>query len=129
MSPTESPCQIGAEKFAELLSFRTDGKLKVTVYPAGALAPDERELLEGTQTGLIDIAWNSAGNIAGFVKDLQQNLVIGLATPPVGVCLFVVSALSRESFDNVSIASIPFTLDKVGPGLSRPESKPRLVPN
>lgn len=37
------------------------------------------------------------------------NLVIGLATPPVGCCLFVASALSHEPFEKVSIASIPFT--------------------
>jgi len=38
------------------------------------------------------------------------NLVIGLATPPVGVCLFVASALAHETFDKVSIAAVPFLL-------------------
>lgn len=71
VSPTTSPYQIGAEKFSELVSFRTKGAIKVKIYPGGALAADERELLEGTQTGLVDIAWSSTGNIAGFVKDIQ----------------------------------------------------------
>ena len=35
------------------------------------------------------------------------NLVIGLATPPVGLCLFIVCAIGKVSLENVSKASLP----------------------
>ncbi len=36
------------------------------------------------------------------------NLVIGLTTPPVGVCLFVASSIARISVGRLSVALIPF---------------------
>ncbi len=38
------------------------------------------------------------------------NLIIGLTTPPVGVCLFVASSISKTSIGKVSKASLPFLL-------------------
>jgi tripartite ATP-independent transporter DctM subunit len=38
------------------------------------------------------------------------NLIIGLTTPPVGVCLFVGSSIAKISIDEVSRAVIPFVL-------------------
>lgn len=38
------------------------------------------------------------------------NLTIGLATPPVGVCLFSATNISKVSFENVSKSAIPFLL-------------------
>jgi len=38
------------------------------------------------------------------------NLVIGLTTPPVGVCLFVASSIGKESIGSVSRAGFPFLL-------------------
>jgi len=36
------------------------------------------------------------------------NLIIGLTTPPVGVCLFVASSIGKVSIGKVSKASLPF---------------------
>ena len=36
------------------------------------------------------------------------NLVIGLTTPPVGVCLFVASSIARISIGRLSVALLPF---------------------
>ncbi len=36
------------------------------------------------------------------------NLIIGLTTPPVGVCLFVASSIGKESIGTVSRAGLPF---------------------
>ena len=36
------------------------------------------------------------------------NLVIGLTTPPVGVCLFVASSIARISIGRLTIALLPF---------------------
>ena len=38
------------------------------------------------------------------------NLVIGLTTPPVGVCLFVASAIAKISIGRLTIALLPFIL-------------------
>ena len=36
------------------------------------------------------------------------NLITGLATPPVGCCLFAASVISRESYEKVCLAILPF---------------------
>jgi len=41
------------------------------------------------------------------------NTAIGLATPPVGSCLFVSSALTGESLDRISRAVIPFIIAEI----------------
>jgi C4-dicarboxylate transporter, DctM subunit len=38
------------------------------------------------------------------------NLIIGLNTPPVGVCLFVASGIGKVSLEKVAVAVIPFLL-------------------
>ncbi|MDA0194412.1 MAG: TRAP transporter large permease [Bacteroidetes bacterium] len=42
------------------------------------------------------------------------NLIIGLTTPPVGVCLFVASSIGKVSIGEVSKASWPFLLVSLG---------------
>jgi TRAP-type C4-dicarboxylate transport system permease large subunit len=41
------------------------------------------------------------------------NLVIGLTTPPVGVCLFIACSLSRTRLETVSRAIVPFLLASI----------------
>lgn len=41
------------------------------------------------------------------------NLIIGLTTPPVGVCLFVTSSIGRESIEVVSKSILPFLVISV----------------
>jgi len=41
---------------------------------------------------------------------ITLNLVIGLTTPPVGVCLFVASSIGKVSVERISLAIIPFLL-------------------
>jgi TRAP-type C4-dicarboxylate transport system permease large subunit len=36
------------------------------------------------------------------------NLVIGLTTPPVGVCLFIACSIGKTSLENLSRAILPF---------------------
>ncbi|MDD2454389.1 MAG: TRAP transporter large permease subunit, partial [Synergistaceae bacterium] len=36
------------------------------------------------------------------------NLMIGLTTPPVGVCLFVASSIGKISISKISRANMPF---------------------
>jgi TRAP-type C4-dicarboxylate transport system permease large subunit len=45
---------------------------------------------------------------------LFLNIVIGLLTPPLGVCLFVVCSLSRISIERLVRAIMPFLLVEIG---------------
>lgn len=62
------PYNVGAKKLAELVSSKTDGKLKITVYPAGQLG-GERDIVEGLQAGTIDMCVTSLGVAATFVPE------------------------------------------------------------
>jgi len=42
------------------------------------------------------------------------NLMIGMITPPVGLCLFIVGSIGRVPLDQVSLAAIPFIIICVG---------------
>lgn len=72
-SPPTSQWQIGALKFAELVNKKTNGEVKIEVYPAGQLG-DLRELMELTQAGTVDFCFQTL--VAGsFVPILN---VLGL---------------------------------------------------
>lgn len=45
-----------------------------------------------------------------FAIIVVMNLVIGLTTPPVGVCLFVASSIGNISLERISKAGLPFLL-------------------
>lgn len=46
-------------------------------------------------------------DLTHFGMIVVLNLVIGLATPPVGLCLFIVCSIGRVPFEQVSRASLP----------------------
>lgn len=45
-----------------------------------------------------------------FAMIMVMNLIIGLTTPPVGVCLFVASSIANISIEKISRAGLPFLL-------------------
>jgi TRAP-type transport system periplasmic protein len=57
---------LGSYRFAELVEEKTDGKVKITVYPNGQLGSGERELIEGEQIGVVDLAVTATGPLSGF---------------------------------------------------------------
>jgi TRAP-type transport system periplasmic protein len=63
--PTESQFHAGAEKFAELVSEKTDGKVKIDVYHSSQLG-DEGELAEGTKLGTVDISLVASGSVTKY---------------------------------------------------------------
>ena len=66
----EHQYQIGAERFKKLVEAESKGELKVTIFPQAQLG-GERDLAEGVRMGTIEIASVAAGNLAGFVPELQ----------------------------------------------------------
>jgi TRAP-type transport system periplasmic protein len=63
------PSHLAAVRFGEILAQKTNGQVKVEVYPDRQLG-EERELVEGLQLGSIDMAVVSTGPITSFVPQV-----------------------------------------------------------
>jgi tripartite ATP-independent transporter DctP family solute receptor len=68
--PEDHPYQTSAKVFVDMVAKKTNGSLKINLYPSGALG-GERDIAESLQMGLIDIMWNSMGVTATFVEDVN----------------------------------------------------------
>ncbi len=62
--------QLLAETFKKVVEDRTNGQIRVTIYP-GTLTTSEEEAMEFIRSGAVDLDTNSAGHIAGLYKDIQ----------------------------------------------------------
>ena len=62
------PIVLGMEKFAELVDSKSGGKLKVSVFPGGALGSDQANL-SSLQGGTLEMASMNSGIFASIVKD------------------------------------------------------------
>lgn len=62
------PVHKGMLKFIELVETKTNGEVKIQIFPNGQLG-QERELIELMQAGAIDMTKASASPIEGFVKE------------------------------------------------------------
>lgn len=60
---------IAADKFRELVEERTEGTIKVEIYPNASLG-DERTLIEGMQVGTVDMGVITNGPIANFMPEI-----------------------------------------------------------
>jgi len=88
-----SHCQMQAEVFKKLVEKRSNGEIKVTIYPGGTLTASPEELLEFLRSGAVDISLTATGNVSGFLDDLQfinlpflfnspEHLIVGLQSYP-----------------------------------------------
>lgn len=62
--------QLLAETFRNLVEEKTDGAIKVKIFP-GTLTNSEEEAIEFLKLGSVDIGATSAGHIAGYYPDVQ----------------------------------------------------------
>ncbi|MBA2964306.1 MULTISPECIES: DctP family TRAP transporter solute-binding subunit [Ramlibacter] len=62
------PIVLGMDKFAEIVNAKSGGKLKVTVFPGGALGSDQANL-SSLQGGTLEMAAMNSGIFASVVKD------------------------------------------------------------
>ena len=62
--------QLLAETFRDLVEEKTDGAIKVKIFP-GTLTNSEEEAIEFLKLGSVDIGATSAGHIAGYYPDVQ----------------------------------------------------------
>lgn len=66
LAPTH-PYQLGLEKFAELVSQKTNGKVKVEVFHSSQLG-NERDMVEGLQLGTLEMTLVSTAPLSSFTK-------------------------------------------------------------
>ncbi len=59
---------------------------------------------------LLGVALHVGVDPIQFAVIMVMNLVIGLTTPPVGVCLFVASSIGKISLEKISRAGLPFLI-------------------
>jgi tripartite ATP-independent transporter DctP family solute receptor len=69
-NPKDHPMTLGGEKFAEIVAAKSGGRIKVTVYPGGALGGDA-QIVSALQGGTIEIATMNSGILASQVKDFE----------------------------------------------------------
>ena len=62
------PIVLGMQKFAEIVAAKSGGKLKVNVYPGGALGSDQANV-SALQGGTLEMASMNSGIFASIVKD------------------------------------------------------------
>ena len=68
--PADYPTVVGDKKFAELVEERTDGRIKIDVFPSAQLG-DEKSVLEQVQLGAIEFTRINASPLAEFNKDFS----------------------------------------------------------
>tara|TARA_R110002124_G_scaffold287021_2_gene469763 strand:- start:10307 stop:11581 length:1275 start_codon:yes stop_codon:yes gene_type:complete len=59
---------------------------------------------------LLGVAVNVGVDPVQFAIIMVFNLVIGLTTPPVGVCLFVASSIGGISLEKIAVAGLPYLI-------------------
>src|SRR6185369_12682232 len=64
------PIVMGMEKFAQLVETKSGGKLKVNVFPGGALGSDQANVA-ALQGGTLEMAAMNSGIFASVVKDFE----------------------------------------------------------
>ena len=67
----DHPYMVGAQKFADLIKERTNGRITVKLYPSNQLGKGEREMTEGIQQGAIDLLVTSTGPLGGFSPSIN----------------------------------------------------------
>lgn len=65
-TPETGATHIGMEKFQELVDEKTGGSVSVELYPNGQLYESEREAIEATQAGNIEMTVSASAPVASF---------------------------------------------------------------
>jgi len=72
----DHPYQQGALKFADIVQSRTDGRIKIDVFPAGQLG-GERDMVEGLKIGTVDFVI-AASPVAGAVANDRKVFLLDI---------------------------------------------------
>lgn len=68
IAPPDDPFNVFATKFADLVAAKTNGQVKVEVFPGGQLGND-REMIEAMRMGDLDMSVEGSINYEAFVPE------------------------------------------------------------
>ena len=68
-SSVSSSWQIGAEYWAELVKEKTNGAIKLEIYPNSELG-DQKEMTEAAQIGVVDVVLNAPATLGQFMTEI-----------------------------------------------------------
>lgn len=71
LSAAEGEDYDGALVFKTYVESRTNGRVSVEIFPSGQFCGNERECIEATQSGILDIHMTTTGGIGRLYGDLQ----------------------------------------------------------
>ena len=69
--PSDHPYMVGAQKFADLIKERTNGRITINLYPSSQLGKGEREMVESMKQGIIELVVSSTGPLGGFSPSIN----------------------------------------------------------
>jgi tripartite ATP-independent transporter DctP family solute receptor len=69
--PEEQSTHIAAVKFKETVEEKSQGRIKVQLYPNGSLFPSDREAIEAVQLGNVEMTIPAVAPLAGFNKQFM----------------------------------------------------------
>ena len=72
----DHPYQQGAVKFSELVQSRTNGRIKIDIFPSGQLG-GERDMVEGLKIGTLDLVI-TASPVAGAVANDRKVFLLDI---------------------------------------------------
>lgn len=96
---------LAALKFKELVEKRTEGKVKIEIYPNAVLG-DERTLVEGMQTGVVDMGIVTNGPIANFLPEIAVFEMPFLFSSPEEVYKTLDGEVGQEVLDKLETINI-----------------------
>lgn len=94
-----------AEKFKALVEEKTNGQVKIELYPNATLG-DERTLLEGMQMGTVDMGIITNGPIANFVEEMAVFEMPFLFSSPEEAYKVLDGPIGKEILDKLEGANL-----------------------
>ncbi len=75
LNTTDHPVHLRAVRFKELVEKATEGTVTVEIFPAGQMAPNENEQVQGVRLGTLQMCELGAPGMGVFVPDYQAMAV------------------------------------------------------
>jgi tripartite ATP-independent transporter DctP family solute receptor len=75
LNTTDHPVHLRAVRFKELVEAATGGTVKVEIFPAGQMGPNENEQMQGVRLGTLQMCELGAPGMGVFVPDYQAMAV------------------------------------------------------
>ena len=101
IEPPASPKMVGMEKFKELVEQKTNGEVKVKIFPSSQLG-SAREMIEATQIGTEEATLTTSSNLVGFESALSI-LDLPFVFPSREVCYKVIdSEFGKDLLDTLA---------------------------